>query len=255
MITHRSDFVQKRLASGPISSAAFDAQFSPDISEISFELSIVDALIALGVENGRETKEADLYRRLGGILRNAAFTVVSALELTRLGYGLQPGILLRSTLEGVAVVFDIVVNDESRKRFLAKTYSPTKAPARARGVFKIIGPLYGALSEHHTHIKASHESDYALDPLGDTARANLMLVKAGTALVAIATEMLFHRSAGATRYWRVSPQGITFAPHPQVLELLRDFPMLKSSPGQSGGTSGSVKLFWPSPPKDPEGKP
>ena len=51
--------------------------------------------------------------------------------------------------------------------------------------------LFGALSNHHTHVGSSHEVTYPIDSTSDEAGNALRLVKAAAALVGLSVELLF----------------------------------------------------------------
>lgn len=214
--------------------SAFDARFKADIDEISHEAAVAHALLRIGLENAEGAPDADLLLRLGHILENALESSLGALQLTRHGFGLQPGMLLRSVVEGVSVVFDVVVNESSTKKYRRGKYSPTGSATRASSVFKFLGRFFGTLSESHTHIKAGHEQYRARSAVDDTAAANLSLVKVGVALVGLAAEFLFQRSAAQPRYWKRHRDGsLQFAPDTDTRHFLREFPKLKRA-----GTQG-----------------
>ena len=182
--TYRNDLVIRRIRDEhPQHARAFDVAFAKDIQDISTELAVASGLIEIGVENTAQAGDADALRRLGAALGNAVNSVAGALELVRCGYTLQPGMLLRSVVECVAVVLDVVVNEESITRFRARSYSPTGAASRAKKVLGLVGHLYGVLSNYHTHVTESHETEYPLDSTGEAAASALRMVKAAAALV------------------------------------------------------------------------
>jgi hypothetical protein len=197
--------------------------------------------VANGVENTARAGDAEALRRLGAVMINATDSIVCALELVRQGYGLQAGIVLRSVVEAAAVVLDVVVNEGSIELYRARRYSPTGAATRAKKVFGIVGPLYGALSNYHTHVNESHEAEYPIDSTGPAALASLRMVKAATALVGLTVELLYQRSVAEPRYWKPRPGGaLTFAPDAEELAILREFPRLSTDEASDDG----VMLTW-----------
>lgn len=244
----RDDLVLRRLhETHPQLAKSFDERFGRDIQDVSTELAIASSLVEVGTENASKAKDAEVLRRLGTVLNNAVNSVVSALEVARQGYSLQSGILLRSVLEGVAVVADIVVNEESIERYRAHRYSPVGVVTRANKVLGMVGPLYGALSNFHTHVTASHEVEYPLDSTGPDAVAALRVIKAAGALVGLSAELLFQRSVGVPRYWKRLPNGaLTFSPDVNELQFLKEFPRLSTDEP----TNASVRLAWTFPAGD-----
>lgn len=239
---YRDDVVVRKIRDQhPRLRAAFDTKFEQDVRAISREIAVATSLVAVGVENSAKAEDSEVLRRLGAVMINATDSVVSALELVRQGYGLQAGIVLRSVVEAAAVVLDIVVNEESIQKYRARQYSPKSAATRAKKVFGIVGPLYGALSNHHTHVGEAHEAEYPIDSTGPAALASLRMVKAATALVGLTVELLFQRSVAEPRYWKPRPGGaLTFAPDAGELTLLRDFPRLSTDEATEDG----VMLTW-----------
>ena len=240
--TYRRDLFARRITDEhPRQRHAFDSRFGADVMDISRELVLATSLVAIGLENTARSNDTEIFRRLGAIAGNAVNSVVSALELVRQGYGLQAGIVLRSVVEAVAVVLDVVVNEGSIETYRTRRYEIEGVAGRARRVFRIVGPLYGALSNYHTHVNESHEVEYPIDSTGPAATAALRMVKAATALVGLSVELLFQRSIAQPRYWKRRTDGsLTFAPDPDELAILRDFPRLSTDEASEEG----VILAW-----------
>ena len=100
----------------------------------------------------------ELYMTYLTILINATHTFIAAVELTRRGFRLQPGILIRSILESVSTVCHLVINQHHVEKLKAGQLRSTRTIASAKKVFPPLGRFYGLLSESFTHISHLHYS-------------------------------------------------------------------------------------------------
>lgn len=207
----------------------FDQKFGADAAAISREWAVTSGVVTLGVRHSSLEPVNLESQRVGIILFNALQTVAAALEVLRSGYALQPGILLRSSVEAVAMAFDLSANSKSMDRFKRGTYRSSGAVGRAKRLFRVIEPVYGILSEQHTHIGDAHERAYSFEEHGRDATNQLVLVKAAMALLAVGAELIFSEVVSEPRFWRAHPAGgLTFKPDGDVLEYLSTFVELES---------------------------
>lgn len=213
----------------PKRAAEFDRKFHADASAVSREWAVTLGVVALGLRySGMEPVNLE-HRRVGIILSNALQTLAAALELLRYGYALQPGILLRSCVEAVAMAFDLQANSKSMDRFKRGTYRSSGAIGRAKRLFRVLEPVYGILSEQHTHIGGAHERAYSFEEHGQDAANQLVLIKAAMALLAVGVELIFYEVVSEPRFWKVHPSGgLTFKPEADVLDYLSRFVELES---------------------------
>ena len=220
----------------------FDKVFFKDLDDISQEFAKFALILQVGLKELPD-KPDSIQRKCAAVLWNAGEGILAALELVRRGYPLQPGILLRTCVEAVAVAFDLVANRESQQRLVAGRYSSDNVVTRAKRFFRVTPKLYGFLSANMSHVGEPHFRTYSRQASSEEAATGLMFVKATTALIGIATELLFNHAYAETRYWMRTPDGaLQFSPNEEVLKFVRDFPQLLSADEETLPEDRTVSL-------------
>lgn len=87
-----------------------------------------------------------------GLMTKGANTLMAGFELVITGYMWEPGILFRSALEGFAVAWDLVHNQERFALWKArKTFHSTDSISNLKKAIEPVGKMYGLLSNIHVH--------------------------------------------------------------------------------------------------------
>lgn len=117
---------------GPRIAASFDQMCEQDLDGISEEYARVTSLCVAGLSS--EQLEAALRSACGHLLMNALKSISAATELLRLGYVLQPNIVLRSAVECVAVVLHLLARPQDLGKLQAGIWtsrSVSRPPRRS----------------------------------------------------------------------------------------------------------------------------
>lgn len=206
---------------GPAVAASFDVNLIGELQALSPEFSKVTSYVAFG--SLKATRSGDPVRDVAGqLIGNALHNVAAATDLVRLGYKLQPGILLRPAVEWAAMAGHLFLHPESLGRFKGGKLKSTDIIA---GVSKEINPAisrsWSYLSQDFVHVSKLHQRvqlptayKSADDP---AAKTNLLGIHMSLMVTSIIAELVFYDIAEPHEYWRQIKPG--------AFEFLRDSPV------------------------------
>ena len=210
---------------------SFDEALPEEFKVLSREWSLCAALLHIG-----RAKAVDLEDHLrvdcSSILSNALNSLASALTLLRSGFTLQPGIIIRTCIEAVALVFHLLQNPSHLSLFRSGELKSAKAISTAKKILPVFGPLYGSFSEKFTHIGDYH---WRLNTIKKYASgdlpllANLQFISSGIWLAYVATELAFIECVESPRYWKEQESALprdnayAYAPNEQELAWMEAF--------------------------------
>lgn len=195
---------------GPKIAETFDQLFDSELRELSAEFSDLSAYVVPSIL--RSARSGDRLEWLcGQLIGNALHTCVAATELVRLGYRLQPGMLLRTAMELAAFAAYLFLNPKELGRCLAGKTPVEDALRATKQVVPFLGRAYGLLSSEYTHVGHLH---YQLQtPLhyetedDEAAKTNLLGSHMVLLLVGIVAELIFFDSVDRHRYWKSAQPG------------------------------------------------
>jgi hypothetical protein len=199
---------------GPKIEASFDSVCAQDLRELSDLLSTSLGFIFSGLRiSAREGRE--LEHAAGHLLMNASNTLGAATAVLRMGYVLQPGILVRSFLEAISTVLHLLQVPKDFKAYQEHTLPSPRTIAAAKKVLPPFGLLYGHFSDNFAHIGKLHKTITRVAEFkrGDEAlEVNLGFLRLATWLLYVTTELLYHRLFAEPRYWRRVDEGYMYDP-------------------------------------------
>ena len=174
------------------------------------------------------------------LLTNATQTSVAATELTRRGFRLQPGILLRNVLESVSTVCHIVTNEHDLKKLKKGKLASTRTIASAKKVFPPFGHFYGLLSNSFAHIGHLHfDSANAIKEYQEGEEAldfNLNALRFAIWSINVAAELAFFDNLSSHRYFRkIEDSAFVYAPSSAERERMKTVYVWKSIDGGRRG--------------------
>ena len=193
-----------------------------------FVVTLAQVMISLQRTNGLR---GDTYITYLTLLSNTAQTIIAAIELTRRGFRLQPGILIRSAVESVSTVCHVVMHPDDLqkiKRGKKKSFLSTILSS-AKKVFPPIGHLYGLLSANFVHVGSFHSSmdnfvsiqEYQVGE--EALEFNLNVLRFAVWSINVVTELAFFESLVGHRYFRRSENGVVFCPSPEERKHMKQF--------------------------------
>lgn len=204
---------------------SFDNLHSQDMESISEQFALCFATLTSGMLNAAQDHD-ELRIACGELLSNALNSMAAAAYLMRGGFVLQPGGVIRSCVETLAVVLHLMQFQSEVGTYRSDKFSSTRAIASAKRVFPPFGRLYGLLSEQFTHIGKLHkqltpirEYEASYDPLA----MNMRFVATGVWMCYVTCELVYLGLIAEPRYWtrvvQVSQDQVAYHYSPSVAEV------------------------------------
>lgn len=143
----------------PESRARVAKYFSKEVEEFSILVAkIIETLKRYHVQNPAHD-DGNPKEVAFGLMTKGANTLMAGFELALSGYKWEPGILFRNALEGFAVAWDLVHNEE---RFALwrdrKKFHSTDSISNLKKAIEPVGKMYGLLSKMHVHTQPINSS-------------------------------------------------------------------------------------------------
>ena len=211
---------------GPEIAESFDRFFGEEIDELSEELSALMSATMPGLLRAARSGD-QLIWTCGQLIGNSTESVVAAIELLRVGRRLQPGVLLRTAIEGAAMAAHLFHQPASLGRFLAGKINSASAVGEAKAVIPVIAQFWGYLSSQFAHlgqlyqsVQPSAEYESSDDP---GAKTNLMAIHLAVNIVWMVAELVFFDSFSVHWYWtRVSPGQYALDIQPEMRSRMQE---------------------------------
>lgn len=193
---------------------SFDSLCGADVLEISQLLAETSTIIFAGLQDqGRSNRELQLWSC--EILMNVTTSLSAAIYALRAGYRLVPGVVLRNTVEAMAVCIHGLQEPKDLTRIKAGNFDSPKAISTAKKVIPPFGELYGFLSNQFAHMGPLHHSMQPLVPYkarDDDLLVNLRMIRAVAWLLYVIVEFAFIDLVQNLRYWRLeSPNKLVYS--------------------------------------------
>jgi len=201
---YSNDMLLKRIQRDSIKiGKSFDKLCKEELIEISKLFSKVAFLVSDGLIRAAH-EENEMKVTCCKLLMNAISTVQAAIELLRIGYILQPGMMLRSVIETIGLVAYFLIEEEGYKKYQEGNFDSNKTIKYGKEVIPPLGHIHGFLSNHFVHISDLHSEinvvtlyKEMIDPL----RINLDTIKATIWSVYVASELVLYDYYDTHQYW------------------------------------------------------
>lgn len=186
---------------------SFDELHSESLKAISTQFAHCMGLLTSGMIKATQ-EEDELRVACGELLSNSLNSIAAATYLLRGGFVLQPGPVIRSCIESLAVVLHLLQFRDDLKLHRAHKFQSTRAVASAKKVFPPFGRIYGLLSKEFTHIGQLHKQvtpirEYTADyePLD----LNIQFITSAVWMSYVTCELAFLDTVATPRYWEEVP--------------------------------------------------
>jgi hypothetical protein len=183
---------------------SFDKLCDDHLREISRVFSTVFMLLHRGIK--RSSREGlGLEQACAEMLMNTLNSFVAATTVLRNGFRLQPGILIRSILEGLSTVLHVFTNPDDLKDFKEGRLQSSKTIPSAKKVLPPFGWHYGFFSKNFAHIGYLHQELQPLKPyetFDDALEVNISFLRLTVWLLYVTTELVCLEVVVTPRYWR-----------------------------------------------------
>lgn len=199
---------------GPKIEASFDRLCGDELIPLSAFFSKTNGLVYSGlIVASRE--EDDLRIACAHLLMNACNSFGAAVAVLRMGYVIQPGIILRSLLEAVSTALYLIQNPNHLPSYQNHTLQSQKTIAVAKKALPPLGQLYGHFSDNFAHIGHLHKSitpvvEYTEE--NEALTTNLSSLRIAAWLMYVTAELLFNELLEMPRYWQAVEKGYMYHP-------------------------------------------
>lgn len=203
---------------------SFDTLQSQRLETISNQFALSFALLTSGMMKA-DHDEDDLRIACGELLSNSLNSLAGATYLLRGGFVLQPGPVIRSCFESLAVVLHLLQFQSDLAAHRAHKFDSTRAVNSAKRVFPPFGRIYGLLSKEFTHIGKLHKQltpirEYTAD--SEPLELNMYFITTGVWMCYVTCEVAFLDVVAKPRYWTQlpsdSPDQIPYSYNPSAKE-------------------------------------
>ncbi len=161
------------------------------------------------------------------LLMNALITIQASVELLRKGYILQPGMLLRSTVEAVSTVAYFLIEEDGYIKYKDGKLNVNKTIKYGKQVIPPLGYIQGFLSNKFVHIDNLHSENNTVteyNEMIEPLRINLGLIKASTWLVYVVSELTFYDYFNEHIFWsKIAENGYKFEITPKEKIWMNNF--------------------------------
>jgi hypothetical protein len=217
---------------------SFDALHGNDLMPISEQFALSYALLTSGMLKASQDED-DLRIACGELLSNSLTSLAAATYLVRGGFVLQPGSIIRSSFESLAVVLHLIQYQSDLAAHRSHAFDSTRAIASAKREFPPFGKMYGLLSKEFTHIGKLHKQ---LTPIREYAEsnealtANLQFISTGVWMCYVTSELAFLDVVANPRYWTQLPADVpdqvpySYCPSARETAWMEQFLGLASAP-------------------------
>lgn len=205
---------------------SFDELCAGDLEGISEQFALCYALLTSGMLKAARDED-DLRIACGELLSNSLNSLAAATYMLRGGFVLQPGSVIRSCYESLAVVLHLIQFQQDLPSHRSHTFESTRAIGSAKKVFPPFGKMYGMLSKEFTHIGKLHKQ---LTPIREYTSSyeplslNLQFIATGVWMSFVVCELTYLDVVAKPRYWsEVSvepPDQVAYCYSPSPIELV-----------------------------------
>jgi hypothetical protein len=135
-----------------------DNVFGNEIGEVADELSIAYSQLLKIINSEDQSKISDNNFLAAMMFWTACNTILAGLDLFRRGYSKEHLMLLRNSLEILTSAY--VVHADNTKYIILRDdpdkFNSTDSITFAKKIIPLIGPMYGLLSNHFSHVSVMH---------------------------------------------------------------------------------------------------
>ncbi len=212
---------------GSAARAANDKSFAADFHDIADDIGSSFDFIGAMIDHDPPLPDNALM----GVTMNWGVlnTLLSAVELFRLGYYKEPMMLVRNAIETACVAHVITADEASYKEFIKdpNKFDSPKAVGKAKKVVGVLGGSYGLLSNYFTHPGGLHVLPHEVkdatlyiggymgdDKDGKRARLAVIMLKQSISSIGMLIQVPNIWGSRSSRYWEIQKDGKTCAGKP-----------------------------------------
>ena len=210
---------------GPKIEASFDRLCETDLTQLSAFLSKSSSLLFSGLKSASR-KDDELRVCCAQLLLNACNSFAVAVAVLRMGYVLQPGIVVRSLLEAVSTALHLIQKPADLRAYQRHELQSPKTMAAAKQALPMFGQLYGYFSDNFAHIGHLHKSVTPIREYTERHAAldvNMSFLRIAAWLVYVTSELVFNKIIDEPRYWHPVENGYRYDPSPSERDWMKAY--------------------------------
>lgn len=210
---------------GPKIEASFDRLCEKDIIELSAFLSRTCSLLYSGLKVALR-REDKLRMACAQLLLNSSNSFGVAVAVLRMGYVLQPGIVIRSMLEAVSTSLHLLQKPGDLQSYQNHTLQSPKTIVSAKKALPPFGQLYGYFSDNFAHIGQLHKSVTPIREYTERHAAlevNLSFLRIAAWLLYVSAELAFNDLLDQPRYWQTVENGYKYDPSTEERDWMKNY--------------------------------
>ncbi len=188
-------------------SKSFDTLHASYLEKVSTQFAHCSAVVTSGMIRAEENKD-DLRAACGELLFNSLNSIAAAAYMLRGGFVLQPGAVIRSAIESLAVALHLMQFQGDLTKYREHKFDSTRAISSAKLIFPPFGQLYGLLSKEFIHVGSLHKQITPNREYTSSDKAlllNLQFITSGAWMCYVACELVYLDVVALPRYWRELP--------------------------------------------------
>jgi hypothetical protein len=210
---------------GPKIEASFDRLCETELAQLSAFLSKSSSLLFSGLRSASR-KDDELRVCCAQLLLNACNSFAVAVAVLRMGYVLQPGIVVRSLLEAVSTALHLIQKPTDLGAYQRHELQSPKTMAAAKQALPMFGQLYGYFSDNFAHIGHLHRSVTPIREYTERHAAldvNMSFLRIAAWLVYVTSELAFNEVLDEPRYWHPVDNGYKYDPSPSERDWMNAY--------------------------------
>lgn len=199
---------------GPSIEASFDRLCDGELRELSSFLSTTLGMIYTGLKSSIK-RDDELRSACAQLLLNASNSFAASVAVLRMGYVLQPGIMIRSLIEATSTALHLIQHPVDLAKYKNHTLHSPNTIAAAKTALPPFGQLYGYFSDNFAHIGRLHKSVTPLREFTERHEAlnlNLSSLRMAAWLLYVTSELAFNHLLDEPRYWFPVEGGFKYDP-------------------------------------------
>lgn len=223
---YSKDMLQKRIQrESKKIGRSFDKLCGDELTEMSELFSKANFLISNGFFCAAQ-KENEVKVTCGKLMLNASKTIQAAVELLRIGYTLQPCMLLRSVIETISTIAYFLMEPDGHNIYIEGKLDVNKTIKYGKKLIPNLGQLQGLLSNHFVHISSLHSELNGIthNEITQQLRVNLNMIKVCIWCLYVTSEVTYYDYFDEHMYWgKISENEYRFKQNEEAKRWMNDY--------------------------------
>ncbi|NOU62867.1 hypothetical protein GC096_02240 [Paenibacillus sp. LMG 31461] len=224
---YSNDMLQKRIQRDSfVIGKSFDKLCGDELVQMGELFSKTTYLISNGFFRASHDEDR-VKETCSKLLMNAISTIQASVELLRIGYTLQPCMLLRSAIETISTIAYFMMESNGYQVYLDGKLDVNKTIKYGKQLIPNLGQLQGLLSNHFVHISSLHSDLNGITKhteITPPLTINLNMIKICIWCLFVTSELAFYDYFDTHKYWtKISDNEYKFEHNEEDREWISQF--------------------------------